>query len=192
MAKIFQCNFMKCNIIQGFEQHHHTKKQDRYLDFMTQFPSVNISEKHFHRKSADIYTFHRKRLHWGDKKKVLILDNSKEVWKNLSDDNQNKHTLHNCTKCEESKDLNKNITSTPLRHAINSIEIPVLEPNQIKQPYLVEAASSILNELNNSWKSVYNTSFIKFISKTPGVALTPRKNKAEKQNELRKIHRKIK
>lgn len=187
MAKIFECGYMRSSIILNFEKHHHSKKHDRYLDFMTQFNFISLNEKHFHRKSADLDTFLRKKHCSGEKKRKFQESYSLEKWENLSQMEREKHTLFNCKQCE-TKQIS---TSTPIRD-LCSTNIPVVENHQVKTPYIISAATSFLNHVNTSWETLYSTPFTVIIRKIPDVNLTPRKTKIEKQKRLRQIHRNVK
>ena len=187
MAKVFGCYFMRSNILRGFENHHNTKKQNRFLDFKVQFQHVSLTEKHFHRKSSDLRAFYRKKHDWKNKTDFFEMY-SKESWEKLTLIDQSMHSLNHCIKCQgEQTSPNRNNTQT-----VSIINIPVPEKNQTKQPYILSAASTVLEDLNNSWETLYKTPFTKIIPKIPEACLTPRKSKNEKQKNLRKIHKKIK
>lgn len=77
MARVFTCKFMRVNILIGFEKHHHTKKQNRHLDFKSQFPHIELDEKYFHRKSC-------KKRCWRDKMKSYLESYSQKTWLELN------------------------------------------------------------------------------------------------------------
>ena len=199
---------MRTSILNGMETIHFTRKNERYIDFSTQFQicELGIEEKHFHRKSNEFKVFVKKNSWRGEERKCYTEVFSKDIWENLTNEKKQQHKLYLCDECNhyfkatqdmfpvagcknKNKSVAKNIKTPTPEPRNNHVEIPLVKKNP---EYMIAAAESILKDVSNVWKTHYETHFTALIPKIPDINLTPRKTKVEKQRKLRKIHRRVK
>lgn len=191
---------MRAHVINGLQSIHHTNKSLRYSEFSKEFECCNlkIAEKHFHRKSQDLHNLCRKKAWCGDQKSKYLQFFSNKNWLTLTKTEKSHHTLHFCEKCSENEEISDlfpdrkkfkpDNQSTPTLQNNISIELPLVEKkNKNLKKYQIEAVSSAITELKKSWETFYDTPFTDIVRKVPGVNLTPRKSRVEKQKNIRNL-----
>ena len=119
----------------------------------------------------------------------------------LSLSEKTSHNLNACFSCsshhQEILDYIPKVgTKKQNKEKTHPIELPTIQtPDRAFQKtpqYQIQVASTVLQELSETWESTFKTPLTEVIRKVPSVQLTPRKTKVEKQKEKRNIHRKCK
>ena len=205
MALLFQCVFVRANVISGISNIHQCSKEKRYKSFKEQFSECrfDMTERHFHRKSQDLHN-HLRKIKWRSSplKSKYLEHFSVENWQKLDTNEKLSHTLNVCYACSENHrevldfipKVRSNVSrkdKRPVPIAIPSIPTP--DSAKQKTPkYQIQVAAGAFRELSETWEATYQTPFTEVIRKVPEAKLTPRKSKVEKQKSKRDIVRKCK
>ena len=187
MTCLFDCGYVRANIIRGIRDIHASQIQNRHSTFISQFKLVISQEdtlsnsSYFNRKSKEFSCFLRKKGWKGSVRDTYIKRFTLEKWNKKSDNEKSKHTVKACKVCQRNHGkvqlsfpnvVTKNEKRTPLKsinkHANNKAltfqaEIPIVD--EANPAYLKEAGKLVWKDVNTQWSSIFKTPLTNILPK---------------------------